>query len=147
MSRPTLVVLVVAGVLGLSSCAGEEAGQEEPSPEATAEATEETQPPADTADPGDTSDAEPLSVAADEYTFDGIPTSLPAGTVEIDFENVGTMQHDLVVEELDDEQVIPVTAPRESAQGSVTLEPGEYTFYCSVGNHRAQGMEVHVTVE
>ncbi|WP_304454358.1 cupredoxin domain-containing protein [Nocardiopsis sp. YSL2] len=147
MSRPALVLLVVAAALGLSSCAGGEAGPEEPSPEATAEATEEMQPPVDTVEPGDTSAAEPLSVAADEYTFDGIPTSLPAGTIEVEFENVGTVQHDLVVEELGDEQVIPVTAPGESAQGAVSLEPGEYTFYCSIGDHRARGMEVVVTVE
>ncbi|MFE3457125.1 plastocyanin/azurin family copper-binding protein [Nocardiopsis aegyptia] len=146
MSRLTLSVLVVAGALGLSSCGDGEAGPEEPSPEATAEATEERQPPVETEEPGDTSAAEPLSVAADEYTFDGIPTSLPAGTIEIDFENVGTMGHDLVVEELGDEQVVPVTSPGESAQGAVSLEPGEYTFYCSVGDHRERGMEVDVTV-
>jgi plastocyanin len=28
----------------------------------------------------------------------------------------------------------------------VTLEEGEYVFYCSVGNHRNMGMEVTVQV-
>jgi plastocyanin len=29
---------------------------------------------------------------------------------------------------------------------SVALAPGEYVFYCSVGNHRAMGMELTVQV-
>ena len=36
--------------------------------------------------------------------------------------------------------------PGESTTFTVDLEPGEYVFYCSVGNHRAMGMEVTVTV-
>jgi uncharacterized cupredoxin-like copper-binding protein len=28
----------------------------------------------------------------------------------------------------------------------VSLQPGEYVFYCSIGNHREMGMEVAVTV-
>ena len=36
--------------------------------------------------------------------------------------------------------------PGESTTFRVTLEPGTYVFYCSVGNHRAMGMEVTVTV-
>lgn len=57
------------------------------------------------------------------------------------------MVHDFIVEGTDiatdqikggDQTVIEFTAPEE---------PGEYTFYCSVGNHRAQGMEGTLTVE
>ena len=29
----------------------------------------------------------------------------------------------------------------------VTLEPGEYTFYCDIGGHRQQGMEGKIVVE
>jgi uncharacterized cupredoxin-like copper-binding protein len=37
-------------------------------------------------------------------------------------------------------------APGQSTTVSVALEPGEYVFYCSIGNHRAMGMELTVTV-
>ena len=36
--------------------------------------------------------------------------------------------------------------PGASTTLTVDLEPGEYVFYCSVGNHRSMGMEVPVQV-
>ncbi len=38
------------------------------------------------------------------------------------------------------------SAMLKSSSVTVTLEPGEYVFYCSVGNHRQMGMEKTVTV-
>jgi hypothetical protein len=51
----------------------------------------------------------------------------------------------VAIEELGDE-VIVKAAPGESATGEVTLEPGEYTYYCSVPGHRTT-MEGTLTVE
>lgn len=36
--------------------------------------------------------------------------------------------------------------PGESTTLTVTLDEGEYVFYCSIGNHRSMGMEVTVQV-
>jgi plastocyanin len=73
--------------------------------------------------------------------------SLSAGTYEIQVVNEGGATHDLVVER-DGEDVAATDAidPGQTSTLTVTLEPGEYVFYCSVGNHRAMGMETTVVV-
>ncbi len=73
--------------------------------------------------------------------------SFSAGSYTIEVVNEGNATHDLVVER--DGADVAATeniAPGQSATLTVTLEAGEYVFYCSVGNHRAMGMEVQVTV-
>ncbi|RKS08913.1 plastocyanin [Nocardiopsis sp. Huas11] len=146
MSRLALIALVAAGALGLAACSSDD--QAAAPAETSAEDTGAEDGGAE--DSGDTADgesAEAITVTASEMAYDGIPETLPAGTVEITFDNAGDAPHDLVVEELGDEQVIPLVDGGESATGTVTLEPGTYTFYCSVGSHRSMGMEQTVTVE
>ena len=41
---------------------------------------------------------------------------------------------------------VALIGPGDSTTLTVDLEPGQYVFYCSVGNHRGMGMEVTVTV-
>ena len=38
-------------------------------------------------------------------------------------------------------------APGASTTLTVDLDAGEYVFYCSIGNHRAMGMELTVQVK
>jgi uncharacterized cupredoxin-like copper-binding protein len=72
---------------------------------------------------------------------------LPAGNYTITVKNEGDATHDLVVER-DGEDVArsDTIGPGDSASFTVALETGKYVFYCSVGNHRAMGMETDVTV-
>jgi len=74
-------------------------------------------------------------------------TDLEAGDYEIDVVNDGGATHDLVVEK-DGADVAKsdTIAPGDSGSVSVSLEPGTYVFYCSIGTHRGMGMEVTVTV-
>jgi plastocyanin len=149
MSRLALIALVTAGVLGLTACTDDGGDAGSPAPEEAA--PEETEgggeDGGEDAEDGEEAAPETITVTAEEMMFTGIPENMFSGTVDVVFENLGAAEHDLVVEELGDEQVIPVTPGGESATGSVTLEPGTYTFYCSVGDHRQMGMEVTVTVE
>ncbi|RBY80588.1 hypothetical protein DQ238_08390 [Geodermatophilus sp. TF02-6] len=73
--------------------------------------------------------------------------TLSPGSYTIEVVNEGNVAHDLVVEQ-DGEDVAGTDriAPGGSATLTVTLEEGEYVFYCSIGNHRAMGMETTVTV-
>ena len=86
---------------------------------------------------------EPVFVAVD-IEYEQAPEALPPGDITITLENEGTIEHNVVFEELGD-QLIVEAAAGESATGDVTLEAGEYTYYCSVPGHRAT-MEGTLTV-
>lgn len=49
--------------------------------------------------------------------------------------------HDFYIEALDLGTSVIGTGEQDSLIFTVDLEPGEYVFYCTVGNHRADGME------
>jgi len=74
-------------------------------------------------------------------------SDLPAGDYTITVKNEGDATHDLVVEQ-DGKDIAKsdTLGPGDSATFTVTLQPGRYVFYCSIGNHRAIGMETDVTV-
>jgi plastocyanin len=74
-------------------------------------------------------------------------SDLPAGDYTITVKNDGDATHDLVVEQ-DGKDIAKsdTLGPGDSGTFTVTLEPGQYVFYCSIGNHRAMGMETDVTV-
>jgi len=71
-----------------------------------------------------------------------------AGSVTIDFNNPQALTHDVAIEDSSGEEV---GATELIASGSdsttVELEPGEYTFFCSVPGHREAGMEGTLTVK
>ena len=60
--------------------------------------------------------------------------------------NEGGSPHDVTFEELGDDPVV-VAQGGETATGTAELEPGTYTYYCSVPGHRSAGMEGELTVE
>ena len=92
-------------------------------------------------------DAEAIAVSAVDFSFELAEDSFAPGTYEVTLTNDGESTHDLVVER-DGEDVAQSEQinPGETATFEVTLEEGDYVFYCSVGNHRQMGMEIPVTV-
>jgi len=93
------------------------------------------------------SEAESITATEADFSISLDEDSLAAGSYEIQVVNNGSATHDLVVErdgsdvaESDD------VGPGDTTTLSVDLEPGEYVFYCSIGNHRAMGMEITVEV-
>ena len=80
------------------------------------------------------------------YTSD--KESAEAGNVTIDLINPQPLAHDVAIEDAGGEQIGKtevITEGEDSAK--VELEPGEYTFYCTVPGHREAGMEGTLTVE
>ncbi|HEX6255002.1 MAG TPA: plastocyanin/azurin family copper-binding protein [Euzebyales bacterium] len=84
---------------------------------------------------GETASNEPVFVAID-IEYESAPSELPTGDVDLTFENNGAIEHNVTIEELGDETVLDA-AGGDTDEATVTLEAGEYTYYCSVPGHRA----------
>jgi plastocyanin len=80
-----------------------------------------------------------------DISYEQAPTELPAGTVSATLVNEGAIEHNVVIEELDNQKILNA-APGESDSAEVEFEPGDYTFFCDVAGHRAAGMEGTLTV-
>jgi plastocyanin len=142
---PVAAALAIAAAL-LSGCGGDE-------PETTSTATssaEETTESSSAA--GGTTESEPagtesIEVSSVDFSFELAEDTFAPGTYEITLTNEGGATHDLVVErDGEDVAASEQIGPGESSTFEVTLEEGDYVFYCSVGNHRSMGMEVPVQV-
>ena len=79
-----------------------------------------------------------------DIDYEQAPTELPAGPVEVQLQNNGAIEHNVVIEELGDEEIL-TAAGGASDNATVEFEPGEYTYYCDVPGHRAT-MEGTLTV-
>lgn len=69
---------------------------------------------------------------------------LPSGTVLVKYQ--GTSTHTLVFDDPSLSGFI-LKVPQGPDSGKVLLRPGEYTIYCTIPGHRAQGMEAKVQVQ
>jgi plastocyanin len=136
LCRRSAAVVFAAALATLTACGGSDdntaaAGSSSPAASSSAAAGQGQQITATEAD---------FSISLDS-------TDLKAGDYQIEVVNDGGATHDLVVEK-DGADVAKSDsiAPGESGSVAVTLEPGKYVFYCSIGTHRAMGMEIEVTV-
>ena len=92
-------------------------------------------------------EAETVAVTEGEMFIELSEESYSSGSYTFEVVNEGRMPHDFVVErDGADVAATEVLQPGQSATLTVTLEQGDYVFYCSVGSHRAAGMETPVTV-
>ncbi len=97
--------------------------------------------------PAAEAESETVSVTEGEMFIELSEDSYSAGTYTFEVTNTGNMPHDFVVEQGgSDVAATEVLRPGQSATLEVELAPGDYVFYCSVGSHRAAGLEVAVTV-
>jgi uncharacterized cupredoxin-like copper-binding protein len=96
---------------------------------------------------GSSSGGQTVTATEADFSISLDKDKLTAGTYDIDVVNDGHATHDLVVEK-DGKDVGKTDAigPGKSTTLTVTLESGDYVFYCSIGNHREMGMETTVSV-
>jgi plastocyanin len=71
-----------------------------------------------------------------------------AGDDTISFDNPAPLEHDVVIEDADGNEVASTeTVSNGSVTADAQLEPGKYAFFCSVDGHRDAGMEGTLTVK
>ena len=145
---PAVAVLAVAAAL-LTGCGGDSDADTGAAATSASSAEETT---ASSSSAGETSESESaetqtIEVSSVDFSFELAEDTFSPGTYEITLTNEGGATHDLVVErDGEDVAASEQIGPGESSTFEVTLEEGEYVFYCSVGSHRSMGMEVPVEV-
>lgn len=128
-----MVILAVVVTFIAASCGGGRQAQQPAQPPAA-------QPPVAPSAAGQT-----VKVKMSEFKFEVQPTEVQAGTVTFQIENVGTVEHDFLIEKLDKrtEQL----RPGQSATLTVQLTPGTYTVICEVAGHKEAGMQTQLVVK
>ncbi len=82
----------------------------------------------------------------DGLAFEPAALSVAAGEVTIELASQPATPHTFTIEELGDREVVRADGG-QTASGTIELEPGTYTFYCSIPGHRPAGMEGTLTVQ
>jgi plastocyanin len=71
-----------------------------------------------------------------------------AGKATIDFDNPAALSHDVCVEDSSAKELgCSDVIQQDKTTLDVDLQPGSYTYFCSVDGHRAAGMEGTLTVD
>ena len=134
-----LTLAVVALSFAVAACGGDDDEAEEPAAEET---TGETTG-------GGGGGGTTLELAADPggaLAFDQTELTAPAGEITIHLTNEAQIPHNVEVEGNGVEEVSETVTGGDTSL-TLTLEPGEYVFYCAVPGHREGGMEGTLTVE
>jgi plastocyanin len=122
-ARLALLLLLVALTLGLAACGGDD--------------EEATTTPAATGGGGGSGT---VQIATSEgVSYDSTSVEASAGEVTIEYTNDSGLPHNVTLEDVDGGATDTIESG--STNVTVSLEAGEYTFFCSVGDHRANGME------
>jgi uncharacterized cupredoxin-like copper-binding protein len=155
-----LLALIAAALaalsLGLAACGDDSSSNdtttEAAAPATTAPATTAPATPTPTA-PATTSPAPaaaPISVEADptgQLAFVEKTLTAPAGKDTFKFTNDAPVPHDFAIKNGGGELgVTDQISNGETADLTVTLKAGDYTFYCTVPGHEAAGMKGTLTV-
>jgi len=95
---------------------------------------------------------QPVVVAGDEYSFKPGTVTIrgASGPAPIRFElrNEGSLPHDLHVRRGgDDLGGTDAIGEGKTAEASVTLGPGDYEIFCSIGDHADLGMKGDLKIE
>jgi plastocyanin len=129
---PLLATLALAP-FALAACGGDD--------EPETSATEDVNP---------TSEAIEVSAVPDgSFAFEQSELDAPAGALNTTFTNPAPIAHDFCLEDPDGEELgcTSLVADGDTDIAEFDVEPGEYTYFCSVAGHREGGMEGTLTVE
>jgi plastocyanin len=83
-------------------------------------------------------------VAEPSIKFNATAFTATAGIVQFNYS--GAPGHTLQIQEIDSQGFPLGTLSGFPKSGKVTLKPGTYTIFCTIDNHRQEGMQATVTV-
>jgi plastocyanin len=142
MKKALILIAVVAlSGFGLVACGGDD----DDDGEDTAAATTTTETAAGGG--GGAGGTVEVSAPADgSLTFDQKDLTATAGSVTINFDNPASISHDVKVEDSSGAELGGTDLVSQGdATATIDLQPGSYTFFCSVPGHREAGMEGTLT--
>ena len=129
-----LMLVLIAFVLALSACGG-------------GSSSSSTTPA--TTGGGGAGGGSTVKISADPsgaLKYEQTDVSATAGSITIDFTNMSSLPHDVTIEG-NGASGQTDTITNSSTSTTIDLDPGTYTFFCSVDGHRAAGMEGTLTVK
>ena len=136
-----LASVMVVAALALAACGGDD--DDDSSAATSTTSTTQAQ--------GGGGGGETLKVTADpggQLAYEEKSLSAKAGHVTIDFDNPSSTGHDVTIEDQSGTEVAATDIiTDDSTSTTADLEPGSYTFFCSVDAHREAGMEGPLTVK
>jgi plastocyanin len=134
------IAALMLAAFALSACGGDDDGGSD-----TSATTPTTETSGSSGGGGST-----IAISADpsgDLAYEQTDVSAKAGADTLDFTNDSSTPHDVVIEGDGGEVGRTDTIQQDEATADVDLEPGTYTFYCSVPGHREAGMEGTLTVK
>ena len=137
----TLALMAVTAIaaLGLAACGG--GGDNDNSAASTPASTA-------AAGGGGASTVDISTPSGSDLAFEQKDASAKSGSVTIDFDNKQAVPHDVKVEDSSGQELGGTDLVSSgTANATVDLQPGTYTFFCSVPGHREAGMEGTLTVK
>jgi len=140
------VAVLALGLAGLTACGGSSDAGSSSAASSTSASAPSSSSVAASSSSGE-AEAEKITATEADFSIKLDEDSLKAGTYTITVVNNGSATHDLAVEEDGTTKAkSDKIGPGQSTTLTVDLDAGQYVFYCSVGNHRAMGMELTVQV-
>jgi plastocyanin len=140
-----LVSVLALAAFGIAACGGDDDDDEGTTEAAPATTTTEA------GGGGGGGGGGTVQVSADpsgQLAFEQSSLEAPSGSDTFEFTNDSSVGHDFVIEDADGNQVGGTDViTGDSTTLEVDLQPGEYTFFCSVDAHREAGMEGPLTVK
>ena len=124
---------VVAGFAGIRPLEHEAAAGEDHGGEAPAEGE-------------GAAEAAPGTWVAVDIAYESAPSSIPSGGTTVTIDNRGAAVHNVVIAGFNGDEPVVEAQGGQTDQAELDLEPGTYTYYCSVPGHRSS-MEGELTVE
>jgi plastocyanin len=142
MKKLALLFSVLAlAAFGVGACGDDD---DDGGGETTATTTEETTEAGGGGGGGGT-----VEVSSSEgISYDQSSLAIKPGAVTIEFTNDAGIDHDVVIEDAQGNEVARTDVISSGTTSTeADLDPGEYTFFCSVDGHREAGMEGPLTAQ